>query len=194
MKKRDFQIWKGRVIKDEFQASNLDRDEGDMGQVGKSFLNHLWGSPLFQAPGWLWGHSGGPDQTSVLPSLSLLWEDELKNKISKCKMTTLKGDEETGKLGEKWSTKGFDVARSQERLPNSWAVIEGREFLLGDDPEDCQDGRGSMSNSPVARQTMACVPTWKATVLGVPHTQGSGRDKHGHIDPSRPDWDFCSPF
>ena len=56
-------------------------------------------------------------------------------------------------------------------------MIEGREFLLGDDPEDCQDGRGSMSNSPVARQTMACVPTWKATVLGVPHTQGSERDR-----------------
>lgn len=73
-------------------------------------------------------------------------------------------------------------------------MIEGREFLPGDDCEDCQDGCSNMSNGPVAGESMVRLLTWEVTVLGVQETQGSGRDRHGHIDPSRPNWDFCSLF
>ena len=43
-------------------------------------------------------------------------------------------------------------------------MTEGREFLPSDGCEDCQDGWGSMSSSPVAGESVAHVPTWEATV------------------------------
>ena len=51
-----------------------------------------------------------------------------------------------------------------------------------------------MSSGPVAGASMVRLLTWEITVLGVQETQGSGRDRRGHIDPSRPNWDFCSLF
>ena len=40
------------------------------------------------------------DISAALIEFTVGRRNELKNKISKCKMTTLKGNEETGRLGE----------------------------------------------------------------------------------------------
>ena len=41
----------------------------------------------------------------------------MQNYFIKCKIMTLKGHGETVRLGGKWTTRGFDVARSQGKLP-----------------------------------------------------------------------------